>query len=412
MEKMLKTSEMRMSLVPKEEWKQVFTDAWRIERDYFYDKNMHGLDWKAVKGQYEKLLDDAQSREDVNYVIGELIGEMSASHTYRGGGDEERAERLDIGYLGIDWGKKEGKYYIKHIVKGASWDIDLKSPMDVSGVEVKEGDYILAVNGIPLESNKEPYHAFQGLSGKTVELTVNSQPVIEGSRKILVETISNEAPLRHLEWIESNRKAVDAASDGKIGYIYVQSTGVDGLNQLARQFYGQWHKDALIIDERFNNGGMIPDRFVEMLNRKPLAFWAVRDGKDWQWPQVANFGPKAMLINGWSGSGGDAFPDYFKKSGAGPLIGTRTWGGLIGITGTPSLIDGGYVTAPTFRMYDPDGKWFKEGYGVDPDIEVKEDPAQLAKGKDMQILKAVEVLMEQLKTKPYVYPKHLPYEKR
>jgi tricorn protease len=221
----------------------------------------------------------------------------------------------------------------------------------------------------------------------------------------LVKTLSDETRLRNLEWIENNRKIVDAASNGDIGYIYVPSTGVeDGQYDLVRMYYAQWHKKGLIIDERFNNGGQIPDRFVELLGRKPLAYFNVRDGKDWQWPPAANFGAKAMLINGWSGSGGDAFPDFFKKAGLGPLIGTRTWGGLIGISGCPSLIDGGSVTVPTFRMYNPDGTWFPEGHGVDPDIEVKEDPSSLAKGIDVQLQKAIEEVMMRIKAKPNLHP--------
>ena len=205
---------------------------------------------------------------------------------------------------------------------------------------------------------------------------------------------------------------MEDATDGKVGYIYVRSTGIDGQNELIRQFMAQWDKEGLIIDERFNSGGQIPDRFIELLNRKPLAYWAVRDGKDWQWPPVAHFGPKVMLINGWSGSGGDAFPDFFRKSGLGPLIGSRTWGGLIGISGAPQLIDGGNVTVPTFRMYDPDGKWFLEGHGVDPDIEAKEDPTSLAKGGDSQLEKAIEVVLDSLKNSGYIKPEHPPVEDR
>jgi tricorn protease len=280
------------------------------------------------------------------------------------------------------------------------------------GVDVKEGEYILAVNGQPLDITQEPYAAFDGQAGKTIELTVNSSPSATGARKILVETLGNEARLRNLAWIEKNRKRVEEATGGKVGYVYVPSTGVDGQTELVRQFMAQWSKDGLIIDERFNDGGQIPDRFIELLNRKPLAYWAVRDGKDWQWPPVGHFGPSVMLINGWSGSGGDAFPDFFRKAGLGPLIGARTWGGLIGISGCPGLVDGGSITVPTFRMYDPDGKWFKEGHGVDPDIEVREDPTQLAKGMDNQLEKAIEVIMNTIKTKPYVKPDHPAYEKR
>ena len=411
MDKQVDLSNMKTMLNPKEEWKQIFTDAWRLERDYFYDKNMHGVDWEGMKKQYGQLLDDAVSRWDVNFVIGELIGELSSSHTYRGGGDTEESKRSNVGYLGIDWEISNGYYRVKGILHGAQWDIEARSPLSMPGVDVKTGDYILAVNGIPLDIRKEPYAAFQGLAGQTVELTVNSTPARTGARKVIVATIASENRLRHLAWIEHNRKTVEQATGGRVGYIYVRSTGVDGQNELVRQFVAQIDKDALIIDERFNSGGQIPDRFVELLNRKPLAYWAVRDGKDWRWPTVANFGPKAMLINGWSGSGGDAFPDYFRKAGVGPLIGTRTWGGLIGISGAPGLIDGGGVTVPTFRMYDPDGKWFKEGHGVDPDIEVKENPGELAKGTDAQLQRAIQWTMEELKNHKGK-PDHPPYEKR
>jgi len=280
------------------------------------------------------------------------------------------------------------------------------------GLKVKEGDYILAVNGEALDITKDPWTSFEGLANKTVELTVNSKPTFEGAQKITVSTIDDETRLRNLEWIESNRKRVEEATNGKIGYIYVPSTGVDGQNELVRQFAAQYKKDGLIIDERFNNGGQIPDRFIELLDRKPLAFWAVRDGMAWQWPPFANFGPKVMLINGWSGSGGDAFPDYFRKAKLGPLVGMRTWGGLIGISGAPGLIDGGSVTVPTFRMYDPDGKWFKEGHGVDPDVEVVDDPAQLAKGIDPQLERGIQEVMKLLDKNPPVNPKHPAYEKR
>jgi tricorn protease len=280
------------------------------------------------------------------------------------------------------------------------------------GVNVKEGDYILAVNGVPLDISKSPWAAFQGLAGKIVELTINSKPTTETARKVIVETLKSETRLRNLAWIEQNRKYVETHSDRRIGYIYVPNTSLGGQNELVRQFSAQFHKEGLIVDERFNSGGQIPDRFIELLNRPALAFWAVRDGKDWQWPPVAHFGPKAMLINGWSGSGGDAFPDYFRKAGLGPLIGTRTWGGLIGVSGAPRLIDGGGVTVPTFRMYDPDGKWFKEGHGVDPDIEVKEDPAILADGTDPQLKRAVEEVLRMLEEQPFKKPARSPYEDR
>ncbi len=412
LDKFVPLGDMEMNVQPKEEWKQLFADAWRIERDFFYDKNMHGVDWNAVKKKYGKLLEQAASREDVNFLLGEMIGEMNASHTYKGGGDTEQASRKNTGYLGIDWAIENNAYQIKKILAGADWDAEARSPLAEPGVDVSEGDYILEVNGVSLDINKEPAAAFVGLAGKTVELTVSKTGKEEDAKNITVKLLRDESRLRHLEWIEAKRKRVEEATDGKVGYIYVRSTGIDGQNELVRQFYGQWDKDGLIIDERFNSGGQIPDRFIELLNRKALAYWAVRDGKDWQWPPVGHFGPKVMLINGWSGSGGDAFPDFFRKAKLGPLVGSRTWGGLIGISGAPSLIDGGGVTSPTFRMYDPDGKWFKEGHGVDPDVPVAEDHEKLAKGVDNQLEKAIEVVMQELKDNPVKTPKHEPYESR
>ena len=412
MDKKLPTNQLEMTVVPRDEWKQIFNDVWRLDRDFFYDKNMHGVDWKAMKKQYGNLIDNAVTRGDVNYIIGELIAELNSSHTYRGGGDDETPLQRKVGYLGIDWELKTSAYAIKRIVKGAQWDTEVRSPLDESGLKVKEGDYILAANGVTLDIKKDPWAAFEGLADKTIELTINTKPSIDGAWNIIVKSMSDETRLRNLEWIESNRKRVEEATDGKIGYIFVPSTGTDGQDELVRQFSAQFSKQGLIIDERFNNGGQIPDRFVELLNRKPLSFFAVRDGKNWQWPPAANFGPKAMLINGWSGSGGDAFPDYFRKAGAGPLIGSRTWGGLIGISGAPGLIDGGSVTVPTFRQYNPDGTWFKEGHGVDPDIDVPEDYSQLSKGVDNQLEKAIDEVMRLHKENPPVNPKHQPYEKR
>ena len=412
LDKKLPTNQLEMTVVPREEWKQIFNDVWRLQRDFFYDKNMHGVDWDAMRKQYGDLIDNAVTRGDVNYIIGELISELNASHTYRGGGDDETPLQRQVGYLGVDWELNSGAYKIKRIVNGAIWDADVRSPLLASGIKVKEGNYVLAVNGVSIDITKDPWSAFEGLADKTIELTINDKPSIDGAWNIIVKTMSDETRLRNLEWIESNRKRVDEATNGKIGYVYVPSTGIDGQDELVRQFTAQFSKEGVIIDERFNNGGQIPDRFVELLNRKPLAFFAVRDGKNWQWPTVANYGPKVMLINGWSGSGGDAFPDFFRKSGIGPLIGSRTWGGLIGISGAPALIDGGNVTVPTFRQYNPDGTWFKEGHGVDPDIEVLEDPTTLSKGVDVQLEKAIEEVMRLHKLNPPVNPKQPPYEKR
>jgi tricorn protease len=333
-------------------------------------------------------------------VIGEFIGELNASHTYRSGGDLEQPENRSVGLLGIDWALENGAYRVKHIVSGGPWDVDVRSPLAEPGVGVKPGEYVLAVNGVPLDPKSDPWASFQGLGGKTVVLSVNGSPSLDGARQVVVTCLSSETELRFRAWIEDRRTAVDDATGGRVGYIYVQSTGVDAQNELMRQFMAQWTKEGLVIDERFNSGGQIPDRFIELLNRPMFAFWGVRDGASWQWPPVAHRGPMAMLINGWSGSGGDAFPFYFREAKLGPLVGTRTWGGLIGISGAPPLVDGGSVTVPTFRMYDPRGAWFPEGHGVEPDIEVVEDPTSLARGRDTQLDRAIEDVMTRLQALP------------
>ena len=411
LEKTLAVDALETVVNPREEWRQIFADAWRLQRDYFYDPNMHGVDWEAMRRQYGALLDDAITREDVNFVIGELIAELNASHTYRGGGALEQPLSRSVGMLGADFALENGAYRIARIIDGAPWDSEVRSPLRQPGITVREGEYLLAVNGTPLDVTKDPWAAFQGLAGQTVSLTVNDRPVQAGARTLLVQTLPNEARLRNLAWIDANRQRVEAASGGRVGYIYVPDTGVNGQTELIRQFYGQFGKDGLVIDERFNSGGQIPDRFVELLNRPITNFWAIRDGEDWQWPPVAHTGPKAMLINEWSGSGGDAFPFYFKQAGLGPLVGKRTWGGLIGISGVPALIDGGGVTVPTFAIYS-DGEWIIENHGVEPDIEVEADPARMWDGGDPQLERAVQEVMRALQERPPVRPARPAYTRR
>jgi tricorn protease len=409
LDKKLATAGLETAIDPAAEWKQIFADAWRLQRDFFYDPGLHGVDWKAMRTRYESLLADCVTRWDVNYVIGELIGELNASHTYRSGGDLESAPTRGVGYLGCDFALENGAYRIKRIVEGAPWDVEVRSPLRTPGVKVAAGDYLLAVNGVPLDTAQEPTAAFQGLADKTVLLSVNSKPELKGAREVLVETLASESRLRYLAWVDANRRAVEKLSGGQIGYVYVPSTAQEGQNELVRQWRGQVQKPGLIVDERFNSGGQIPDRFVELLGRGVKNYWGVRDGRDWSWPPVSHAGPKAMLMNGWSGSGGDCFPYYFKQAGLGPLIGTRTWGGLIGITGAPPLIDGGSVTVPTFGIYNTQGEWIIEGFGVAPDIEVIDDPAKLAKGNDPQLERAVAEVLKVLKEKPPIAPKKPQY---
>jgi tricorn protease len=399
-DKKLPLNALETMIDPVAEWSQIFNDAWRFMRDYFYDPNLHGEDWNAMRARYSGLLKDATTRWDLNYVLGELIGEINSSHTYRSGGDVEKPLERGVGYLGVDYSSENGVYRIAKIIDGAAWDAEVRSPLRMPGVNVKEGDYLLAINGMPLDTNVEPYAAFQGLADKPVLLTVNDKPDRVGARVVLVQTLGSEARLRNLAWIESNRQRVDQATGGKIGYIYVPDTAGGGQTELVRQFRAQFDKGGLIIDERFNSGGQSPDRFIELLSRKTLNYWAVRDGHDEMWPPIANSGPKAMLINGWSGSGGDTFPFYFRQATLGPLIGERTLGGVIGILGVPPLVDGGSITVPTFALYDTNGNWIIEGHGVDPDIKVVDDPSLMAKGGDPQLERAIEEVMKQLRDNP------------
>jgi tricorn protease len=413
-EKPLAVGDMETVIEPREEWRQIFIEAWRIQRDFFYDPTMHGVDWKAMLARYLPMLEDCTSREDVTYVIGELIAELNVGHAYaRVGGDLEETPRVTVGMLGVDFEKHEGAYRIATIYEGAEWDADAQSPLRQAGVDVKEGDYVLAVNGLPVNPALEPWAAFQGLAGKTVTITVSDKPRIDDdARNVVVELLSGEGGLRYRAWIERNRQYVSEKSNGRVGYIYVPNTGIAGQNDLFRQFYGQIDKQALIIDERWNGGGQIPTRFIELLNRPIANYWARRDGKDWPWPPDAHQGPKCMLINGLAGSGGDYFPWYFKKMGLGKLVGMRTWGGLVGISGNPRLMDGGQITAPTFAFYESDGTWGIEGHGVDPDIEVIDDPSKMVDGGDPQLDAAIELMLREIKENPYVAPKRPPYPDR
>ena len=403
----LETSKIKNLVNPKEEWAQLFYEAWRLERDFFYDPNMHGVDWDGIKTRYEKLLPFLTSRADLNFVIGEMIGELNCGHAYVGGGDSERAESIQVGSLGCDFELDEGKqaYKFSKIYEAAPWDIS-RSPLKRPGLEVNENDYLMAVNGMPLDPNKDPWAAFQNLTNETVTLSISKTGSMSDAKDVHVKLFSfgKEYRLRHLAWIYDNYKKVEEASDGKIGYIYVPNTGVNGQNELVRQFMAQMHKEALIIDERFNGGGQIPDRFIELLNRPTYNYWGRRDDTDWRTPGASHIGPKVMLVNQWAGSGGDAFPYYFRKAGLGKIVGKRTWGGLVGITGLPRLIDGGYLSAPSFGFYDTNGEWAIEGYGVDPDVEIENQPEVVFQGKDPQLEKAIEMLLQDLQANPIVIP--------
>jgi len=408
------TDKLKAWIDPKEEWPQIFVEAWRVQRDFFYDPNMHGLDWKAVRERYESLLEYVVDREDLNYVIGEMIAELNASHTYVRGGDIESAQTISVGLLGCDFelDTEHNAYRISRIYEGADWDATVRSPLREPGIDVNEGEYLLAVNGRQLDTSEDPWAAFQALAGEVVTLTVSRTPDMNEARDLTVKPVSSELALRNRAWVEQNRRKVQKATNNRVGYIYVPDTGRNGQNELVRQFSAQWTKDALIIDERFNSGGQIPDRFIELLNRPIYNYWARRDHRDWRCPFVAHPGPKVMLINGWSGSGGDALPYYFRKAGLGPLVGTRTWGGLIGISGNPQPIDGGFVSVPTFGFWNTQGRWDVEGYGVQPDYELENAPHEMAAGRDPQLEKAIEVVLELLEKNPPAQLQKPPYPDR
>ena len=401
---------MLVEIAPRAEWRQLVRDAWRIQRDWFYEPTLHGVDWDAVLAQYLPMVDSATSREDVSYIIGEMIGELNVGHAYYWGGDGEDAPTLSTGMLGVEFeivpdGEGVDGLRLATFLGGADYDTDARSPLQAPGVDAKEGDFLLAVNGVPIDLDEAPWAAFQGLAEKTVVLTVSDRATLgDDARQVPVKLLSEESWLRYRGWIDRLRQRVLELSDGKVGYIYVPNTGVDGQTDLVRQFHGQSHLPGLVIDERWNGGGQIPTRFIELLNRPVTNYWARRDGQDWTWPPDGHQGAKAMLINGLAGSGGDMFPWLFKRAGLGPLVGTRTWGGLVGISGNPTLIDGGYTAVPTFGFYETDGTWGIEGHGVDPDIEVIDDPALMMDGGDPQLEKAVELVLEQIGRTPYAKP--------
>lgn len=417
------TGGMQAVIDPRAEWRQLLIEAWRIERDFFYDPNMHGIDWSAMRERYAAMLDDCATRADVGYVISELISELNVGHAYYFGETGPDAPKVSVGLLGADIVREGGAFRIREIYRGAPWDVDARGPLGQPGGMAATGDYLLAVDGQPISDLTSPWQAFQGLAGRTVTLTLSTEPKLvpttqpatrpadpsaprPAQRDVVVKLLTSEedAALRYRAWVERNRAYVDRQTDGRVGYIHVPDTGVNGQNELFRQFYGQLHRAALIIDERWNGGGQIPTRFIELLNRPPTNYWDVRDGPSWPWPEDAHFGPKCMLINGLAGSGGDAFPYYFRQAGLGKLIGTRTWGGLVGISGNPSLIDGATVTAPTFAFYELDGTWGIEGWGVAPDIEVIDDPSKMQNGADPQLDAAIAHMLDELRTRPYVPP--------
>lgn len=403
----LDLSGLQVQIDPRAEWRQVFHEAWRIERDFYWDPKMTGHDWKKIGDRYEALLPWVAHRADLNYLIGEMIAELSTSHTYVGGGDQPPFPRVNVGLLGADFEANGGYYRITKIYKGENWEESTRSPLTEPGLKVKAGDYLIAVNGEEAKSTRDVYAYFQNLAGKIVTLKVNSKATSEGAWEITVKPTADESGVRYLNWIEANRKKVEEGTGGRIGYMHVPDTSIEGIIQFDKAFNAQLDKEGLIVDERDNSGGMIPDFYTEKLKRTLLAFVAPRDTKDLPWPPVSITGPKVMIVNELAGSGGDAFPWFFRREKIGPIVGERTWGGLVGISGGQPLRDGGFVTAPGFGFWSTDngGEWVVEQHGVDPDYVVPERPDLVVSGHDPQLEKAIELAKEALKNFPKIPPR-------
>ncbi|WP_411893710.1 PDZ domain-containing protein [Winogradskyella sp. A2] len=398
------TSGLVMELNPKEEWRQIFNDTWRRHRDFFYDKDMQQVDWDKLRKQYGDLIEDARSRWDITFLQSNLAAELSAGHTYTFGGDNERVNNVSTGYLGIDWDMDSKGYKIKRIVKPAPWDAENRSPFDRPGVNVSKGDYIHSVNGMTLSLDKEPFAVFEGLNGKTVALKVSKTGNAKDAKEVIITCLSagQENNLRYLDWIEHNRLMVEKLSGGKLGYVYMTNTSGRGQLDLVKMYYGQLDKEGFIIDERFNGGGQLADRFLELMTRPVIYNLYWRHGKSHTFPVKTNTGPMGMLINGWAGSGGDGLPWAFRELDAGPIVGERTLGILVGPATGHSLIDGGGITVPGARLYYNSGKWFDEGVGVKPDFIVLDDPNLIMQGRDPQMEKVVDEVMKLVKTNPKV----------
>lgn len=397
----LPLEKLEIRIDPKAEWAQIYVDAWRTLRDWFYDENLHGVDWKGLREQYGQLVPWAATRQDLDFILGELGGEISAGHVYVERGDERPVERVENGLLGAEIEAHPSGYFrIARIFPGENWHQDFRSPLTEPGVDAEAGDFILAVDGQTTKGVDNFYRLLQNKGDRVVTLRVNSRPSEDGARETRVRTTANEQSLRYLEWVQQRMAKVEKASGGRIGYIHLPDTAIKGNRELNKYFYPQSRKDALIIDDRYNNGGFIPERMIEMLNRPLLNHWVVRGRESYTTPLFVHTGPKVTLINGQAGSGGDAFPYYFRKMGLGPLIGTRTWGGLAGLNQTPPLIDGGQLTTPSFRFLTTEGEWAVENEGIAPDMEVIDRPDAVAKGQDPSLEAAIDYLMKELAKNP------------
>jgi len=405
----LRTEDMEVQVDPRAEWEQMYRETWRIERDFFYDPGHHGLDLEATATKYEPYLKGLAHRADLNYLFQEMLGELSIGHLYVQGGDTPSPKRVQGGLLGADYTLENGRYRFARIFNGENWNPQLRAPLTQPGVNVQAGEYLLAVRGRDVTANDNVYQLFEGLANKQVVIRVGPNADGSGSREVTVVPVDSESGLRNLAWVEGNRRKVDQMSGGKLAYVWLPDTAGGGYANFNRYYFAQLDKEGAVIDERFNGGGQAADYIVDYLKKPLNSYWTVRDGDDLRQPFGTLQGPKVMIINQYAGSGGDYMPWMFRHLGVGPLIGKRTWGGLVGIGGYPTLIDGGSVTAPHFAFYSPEGQWEIENHGVDPDIEVEMDPKAWREGKDPQLEKAVEVLLADIKEHPVKKTVRPPY---
>jgi tricorn protease len=405
----LNTGAVSVKIDPLAEWPQILDEAWRVNRDYFYDPGMHGVNWDAVRTRYKRFLPDLTCTGDLYRVIQYMLSELSVGHSYLNSGDRlNKPKKIGVGLLGADYVIVSNRYKIDKIYGGLNWNPDLRSPLTEPGLNIKKGDFIIAVNGKNLTADKNIYSFFENLDGKITELTINDKPDSVNSRVVKVVPVSDEYTLRNRDWVEGNLKKVTEATNGQVAYVYVPNTSTAGHNYFKRYFFPQANRKAIIVDERFNGGGSLADYYIDILQRPLQAYWHMRYGKDIKSPSASIQGPKVMIIDETAGSGGDMLPWMFRKFGVGTIVGKRTWGGLVGILGFPEFIDGGAVTAPNLAIWTNDG-FVVENVGISPDIEVEQWPADIINGKDPQLEKAIEVSLKELAKNPPEVPVRPPF---
>ncbi|MGH7626807.1 MAG: PDZ domain-containing protein, partial [Gemmatimonadaceae bacterium] len=400
-EGMLKVDELETTVDPKAEWAEIFRETWRTQREFFYDAKMHGNDWKAIYDKYSVFLPYVAHRADLAYLIASVGGELTVGHSYLvGEGDVPDTAHANVGLLGADVSMDHGHYRIQHIYTAGNWNPQLHAPLSAPGLSVADGDYILEVNGRAVAAPENLYSFFVGTAGRPTTVRLSHTPTADGSWTVTVVPIANDEALRTQEWIDGNRRLVDKLSGGRLAYVWLPNTSVGGYTAFNRYYFAQQDKEGVVIDERYNQGGAVADYIIDQMSRQLMGYFAERAGNPFTMPTVGIYGPKVMVINESAGSGGDALPYYFRLAKLGPLVGTRTWGGLVGTIGDPQPIDNGGITAPDLAFYDIKGKWAVENEGIAPDIEVENTPAEVIHGHDPQLERAVSEALELLQRHP------------